>query len=276
MNNCEKEQENIIDTKMNTLDTITSLEVAEMMETEHYKIIRKLEGSKDRKGIIQILTETQMGVSDYFIPSTYRDSTGKENKCYRITRLGCDFLANKFTGEKGILFTARYVKRFHEMEEALKPKLPQTYLEALKALVASEEEKQQLLLENKQLRPMADDWKTFMDTKGTYSVLDIAHAMNVGRNTLFEMLRNVKICFLNERKENIPYEKPVHKDKFTTCIVHKNGMPCTQMRVYPKGISYITKKLREKGYIDGDKEQYILSYFTNLNDHCTESLSGNQ
>lgn len=273
MNNCEKEQENIIDTKMNTLDTITSLEVAEMMETEHYKIIRKLEGSKDRKGIIQILTETQMGVSDYFIPSTYRDSTGKENKCYRITRLGCDFLANKFTGEKGILFTARYVKRFHEMEEALKPKLPQTYLEALKALVASEEEKQQLLLENKQLRPMADDWKTFMDTKGTYSVLDIAHAMNVGRNTLFEMLRNVKICFLNERKENIPYEKPVHKDKFTTCIVHKNGMPCTQMRVYPKGISYITKKLREKGYIDGDKEQYILSYFTNLNDHCTECVA---
>ena len=273
MNNCEKEQENIIDTKMNTLDTITSLEVAEMMETEHYKIIRKLEGSKDRKGIIQILTETQMGVSDYFIPSTYRDSTGKENKCYRITRLGCDFLANKFTGEKGILFTARYVKRFHEMEEALKPKLPQTYLEALKALVASEEERQQLLLENKQLRPMADDWKTFMDTKGTYSVLDIAHAMNVGRNTLFEMLRNVKICFLNERKENIPYEKPVHKDKFTTCIVHKNGMPCTQMRVYPKGISYITKKLREKGYIDGDKEQYILSYFTNLNDHCTECVA---
>lgn len=273
MNNCEKEQENIIDTKMNTLDTITSLEVAEMMETEHYKIIRKLEGSKDRKGIIQILTETQMGVSDYFIPSTYRDSTGKENKCYRITRLGCDFLANKFTGEKGILFTARYVKRFHEMEEALKPKLPQTYLEALKALVASEEEKQQLLLENKQLKPMADDWKTFMDTKGTYSVLDIAHAMNVGRNTLFEMLRNVKICFLNERKENIPYEKPVHKGKFTTCIVHKNGMPCTQMRVYPKGISYITKKLREKGYIDGDKEQHVLSYFTNLNKHCTECVA---
>lgn len=29
--------------------TITTLEVAEMMETEHFKIIRKLEGSKDRK-----------------------------------------------------------------------------------------------------------------------------------------------------------------------------------------------------------------------------------
>ena len=35
--------------------TITTLEVAEMMEIEHSKIIRKLEGSRDRKGFIQIL-----------------------------------------------------------------------------------------------------------------------------------------------------------------------------------------------------------------------------
>ena len=61
-------------------------------------------------------------VSDYFILSSYKDSSGKENKCYNITKLGCDFLANKFTGEKGILFTAKYVKRFSEMEEQLKPK----------------------------------------------------------------------------------------------------------------------------------------------------------
>lgn len=96
--------------------TITTLEVAEMMETEHYKILRKLEGDKNRKGYIQILTEAQMGVSDYFISSTYRDASGKENKCYEVTKLGCDFLANKSTGEKGVLFTARYVKRFYEME----------------------------------------------------------------------------------------------------------------------------------------------------------------
>ena len=93
--------------------TITTLEVAEMMEVEHKRLIRKLEGDKDRKGYIQILTEAQMGLSDFFIPSSYRDASGKENKCYEVTRLGCDFLANKSTGEKGVLFTARYVKRFN-------------------------------------------------------------------------------------------------------------------------------------------------------------------
>lgn len=62
------------------------------------------------------MTEGQMSVSDYFIPSSYKDSSGKENKCYQATKLGCDFLANKSTGEKGVIFTARYVKRFYVME----------------------------------------------------------------------------------------------------------------------------------------------------------------
>ena len=96
--------------------TITTLEVAEMMEVSHNDILRKLDGRKDRKGYITIMTESQMAVSDYFIPSAYQDASGKENKCYEVTKLGCDFLANKSTGEKGVLFTARYVKRFYEME----------------------------------------------------------------------------------------------------------------------------------------------------------------
>lgn len=98
--------------------TITSVEVAEMMETEHYKILEKLEGTKDgkTKGIIPVMTAHNFVVSEYFIENTYKDASGKENKCYSITKMGCDFLANKFTGEKGILFTAKYVKRFRDME----------------------------------------------------------------------------------------------------------------------------------------------------------------
>lgn len=101
--------------------TITTLEVAEMMETDHWKLLRKLDGSKNSDGIIKILTDNNFVVSDYFIPSSYRDASGKENKCYEVTKLGCDFLANKSTGEKGVLFTARYVRRFYEMENATIP-----------------------------------------------------------------------------------------------------------------------------------------------------------
>lgn len=49
--------------------TITTLEVAEMMEVPHNDILRKLDGRKDRKGYIQIMTESQMaGVIISFLP----------------------------------------------------------------------------------------------------------------------------------------------------------------------------------------------------------------
>ena len=100
------------------VQTIPSYEVAKMMEKEHWEVLRMLEGSKDRKGIIEVLkADPQLVVSEYFIESTYQDKSGKINKCYECTKLGCDTLANKMTVEKGILFTARYVKKFNEMIE---------------------------------------------------------------------------------------------------------------------------------------------------------------
>ena len=56
----------------------------------------------------------------YFIKFSYVDSKGESRPCYKVTRKGCEFLANKFQGEKGIIFTARYIERFHQMEDALK------------------------------------------------------------------------------------------------------------------------------------------------------------
>lgn len=121
-----------------TVNTIPSYEVAKMMELEHKRVLRMLDGASDRKGIIQILNESQMELVGYFIESSYIDAKGETRKCYECTKMGCDMLANKMTGEKGVLFTAKYVKKFNEMEQQLQSqqlKLPQTYKEALIALV---------------------------------------------------------------------------------------------------------------------------------------------
>lgn len=100
--------------------TIDSREVAEMLGINHWEILRKLDGTDKVKGIIPILTNNKIVVSKYFIQSEYKDLSGKRNKCYLCTKLGCDFLANKFNGEKGILFTAKYVERFNAMERSIK------------------------------------------------------------------------------------------------------------------------------------------------------------
>lgn len=99
------------------VQTIPSYEVAEMMEVEHAKVLRMIEGDKTHIGIIPTLDKAQMGSISYFIKSSYKDSMNREKVCYECTKLGCDMLANKMTGEKGIVFTARYVKKFNEMIE---------------------------------------------------------------------------------------------------------------------------------------------------------------
>ena len=145
------DMENIkkIDTNNMAID---SREVAEMMGINHYQVLEKLEGTKKSKGIIPVLTDHNFMVSKYFLESTYKDSSGKENKCYLCTKMGCEFLANKFTGEKGILFTAKYVERFSEMESQLqKPSYAiENRIERAKAWIKEEEERQKLLLEVEQ------------------------------------------------------------------------------------------------------------------------------
>ncbi len=107
---------------------ISTRDIAEMLKTTHDMVLRKLDGRKDRRGIIAILTDNQMVVSDYFIESTYVDASGKTNREYLVSKMGCDFLANKFQGEKGMIFTAKYVKKFHTMQNTLKEVRIESYM----------------------------------------------------------------------------------------------------------------------------------------------------
>ena len=66
--------------------TISSLEIAEMVEVSHNDILRKINGRPDRKGYAEILGGSQMAVTDYFIKSTYLTDQNKELPCYQIGR----------------------------------------------------------------------------------------------------------------------------------------------------------------------------------------------
>ncbi len=100
--------------------TIDSREVAEMLGKDHKYVLRDIEGTDKVVGIIPTLTSANLNPLEYFIKSTYVDTKGETRKCYQVTKMGCEMLGNKQQGEKGILFTARYVKRFNDMEEGLK------------------------------------------------------------------------------------------------------------------------------------------------------------
>ena len=104
--------------------TITSLEVADMVGKDHSKLLRDIRNYTEQLG------QAKIGQSDFFTESTYRNSQNKEQPCYLVTKKGCEFIAHKLTGVKGTEFTAKYINRFHEMEDQIRaPKSPMQLLE---------------------------------------------------------------------------------------------------------------------------------------------------
>lgn len=104
-------------------ETLDSREVAEMVGKQHKHLLRDIngyienmkQGTEPKVGLSA--AELKIEPSEFFIPSTYTDSTGRELPCFLVTKKGCEFIANKLTGEKGTKFTALYVTRFNIMEE---------------------------------------------------------------------------------------------------------------------------------------------------------------
>ena len=98
--------------------TLDSREVAEMVGMRHADLMRNIDHYIEVMG-----KNAKLRSSNFFIERTYKQAgNGKEVKRYDITKKGCEMVANKLTGEKGILFTAEYVERFNEMEKVIKDK----------------------------------------------------------------------------------------------------------------------------------------------------------
>ena len=242
-----------------TKNTITTIEIAEMLGMKHYKILEKLDGTKDgkTKGIIDILTHHDFVVSDYFILSTYKDASGKENKCYLVTKLGCDFLANKFTGEKGILFTAKYVKRFDEMEQTIKNpyNLPTTYKEALVQLLEKVEENEKLLEDNKHkqevINGFTDDVDIYKKRVIINRICKRRHGNYANRyKELYKCFRETFHVDLEARCEGYNLKQVKRKDKLTTiAYAEKFGLiddlyVCC-VKLYETEVKEIIEELRQ-------------------------------
>ena len=107
---------------------IDSREVAEMVGRSHKELLRTINTYIGYLKEGEVVGENPSGVnrqrnfapSDFFIESTYLNSQNHEMPNFLITKKGCDMIANKLTGKKGVLFTAAYVTAFEEMAEQLK------------------------------------------------------------------------------------------------------------------------------------------------------------
>lgn len=128
--------------------------------------------------------------------------------------------------------------------------VPKTYAEALRAYADAVEAKEQLALENKELKPKAEFFDAVTDSKDAIPMADVAKVldMGIGRNKLFEFLRSRNILM----SDNRPYQKYVDAGYFR--VVEQKydkgygeiGINIKTL-VFQKGIDYIRRKLKESG-----------------------------
>lgn len=78
-----------------TEQTITSVEVAEMVSKKHGNLIR------DIRNYVEQLNQLNIETVEFFTESTYKDSKGETRPYYNVTKKGCEFIAHKLTGIKG-------------------------------------------------------------------------------------------------------------------------------------------------------------------------------
>lgn len=122
-----------------------SREVSEMVGKQHKDLLESI------RGYIKYLISGNFRPSDFFIESNYIDGANRNKPCYLLTKKGCDMVANKMTGEKGVLFTAEYVTRFEEMERDIKNPMKNLSKE-LKAIFTLDSKQQELENEIRELR----------------------------------------------------------------------------------------------------------------------------
>lgn len=238
--------------------TISSVEVAEMIGKDHNKLLR------DIRSYIDQFSLSKIGQSDFFTDSTYKNGRGKEYPCYQVTKKGCEFIAHKLTGIKGTEFTAKYINKFHEMEQIItehgphgKELLALAVLEAQKTIEDLQASNTVLLEDNERMKPKEIFADAVTSSRTSILIGDLAkllkqNGIDTGQNRLFEWMRNNGYLIKAQgSNRNMPTQRSMEMGLFQVKESTRiDGNGCNVVvktpKVTGKGQMYFLNKFLEK------------------------------
>lgn len=210
--------------------TLTSIEVAEMIEKTHKDVIR------DIRRYTEQLAGGKIAPGDFWEESTYKDANGQDRPCYNVTKMGCEFIAHKMTGVKGATFTAKYIEKFHDMEAKINEQSkPLTTLDQIKLIAQGHVELSQRVdtVETK-VNELENTMNLDYGQQNTLgevvnkTVLSVlggkgSNAYNsIGKKVFAECNHDLKAFFKVNARANVP------KKRFEEAIKYaENWKPCT-------------------------------------------------
>lgn len=143
------------------------------------------------------------------------------------------------------------IRRWRELEAAVAPKLPVNYLDALKALVASEEKKAELHAQLVIAAPKAEFVDRYVNAKtGDLGFRQAAKLFNIKEPVFRSFLISNRVLYMLGG-EWTAYAEHVTAGRVTTkvgeAIVSSHAY--TQVKFTPRGISWLAGELQKAGMI---------------------------
>ncbi len=188
------------------IDVIDSREVAQMIEKPHNDLMKSIRNYSD------ILNAGNFSLVDFFIPSTYTDGKGESRPCYLLTKKGCDMVANKMTGEKGVIFTAMYVSAFEKMRERITKPMTTAEMFQLQAQINVEQERRLAAIEANQQKVIEacsvpavgrDEWQEGMKKYLSGLCEEYGMSYPIMYDDLYSALERKVGCNLTTRQSNL-------------------------------------------------------------------------
>lgn len=207
--------------------TMSSLEIAALVESRHDKVKQSIERLAER-GVITLpplgeVSNTGAGpslIAAYFV--------SKRDSYIVVAQLSPEF-------------TARLVDRWQELEAGAAVKLPQSFAQALRlaAEQAEQIEAQQAQLEAQ--RPAVEFVDRFVEAKSAKGFREVAKILGVPERKFIADLADRKIIF-KQGSNWLPMADHQHAGYFTVKTGEANSHAFVQTRFTPEGIAWIAKR----------------------------------
>lgn len=222
---------------------VSSRDVAKVFEKLHKNVIKELE---------KILTEQSAKIGADIVKSSYLDDLGRNYKQYLLTKKGLNLYLFNIQGYND--YKIAFLDKFEEMEQALQSnqpafKVPTTMVEALELALEQAKQIEALNTKIEIDKHKVEFYDAVADSKDAITIGDAAKVLNmgVGRNRLFEILRNNKIL----QNNNVPYQKYIDSGYFRVVEqqwTKPDGENCVSIKtlVYQNGLNFIRKLITAK------------------------------
>jgi anti-repressor protein len=182
-----------------------SVTVSETFGKRHADVLRSIEN----------LECSQEFNERNFASVDYKDAKGESRPKYLITQDGFSFLVMGYTGKEAARFKEMYIGEFNRMRDELnKPQfaLPQNYVEALKALVSTEEEKEKLALQIETDRPLVLFAESLKVSNDSILINELAkilkqNGIDIGGTRLYKLLREEGYLMSKGEQYNMPTQR---------------------------------------------------------------------